>query len=195
MSAKKSDTGRSRNFATVVYPESAPACWDQFIADSKIPAFISPLHDLDFNPDGEIKKAHYHVILMYDGVKTLDQVKEFIQSFGGVGCERIGSIRGYVRYLCHLDNPEKHRYDTSLVRQLSGADFSSMISLASDRYLAISDMMDYCDREGVYSFADLVRYAKFHQYDWFRILCDSGAVIMMSFLKSKSWTEKREDHA
>lgn len=183
---------RGRNFATVVYPESAPVGWDQILADSKVPAFVSPLHDLDLNPGGEVKKAHYHVIVMFEGVKSDDQIRDFFSSFGGVGLERIASIRGYARYLCHLDNPEKHRYDTSLVRSFSGADYVSAISLATDRYMAIGEMMNFCDSQGVYSFADLVRYAKDYKYDWFRILCDSGAVIMMSFLKSKAWQDRRE---
>lgn len=195
MAEKKGSPARARIFATVVYPESAPPAWDSILADSKIPAFVSPLHDLDVNPDGEIKKSHYHVIVMYEGVKSDDQVRDFFQSFGGVGLERVGSIRGYARYLCHLDNPEKHRYDTSLVRSFSGADYADTISLSSDRYTIIGDMMYFCDSEGVYSFAELLRYARDHKYDWFRVLSDSGAVVMMSFLKSKSWSEKRDPNA
>lgn len=192
MADKKSVSPRCRNFATVVYPESAPPGWDQIIADSKVPAFISPLHDMDINPGGEVKKSHYHVIVMYEGVKSDDQVRAFFESFGGVGLEHIGSIRGYARYLCHLDNPEKHRYATDLVRSLSGSDYSVMISLASDRYTAIGEMINFCDSNQIYSFSDLVRFAQAEKYDWFRILCDSGAVIMREYLKSKAWTDKKE---
>lgn len=195
MSDKKSDTGRSRNFATVVYPESASPGWDQIISDSKIPALISPLHDLDINPDGELKKAHYHVILMFDGVKTLDQVREFIQSFGGVGVERIASIRGYVRYLCHLDNPEKHQYDTSLVRAFSGADFSELTTLASDVYQCIKDMQHWCIDNDVFAYCDLLEYAADNKYDWYRVLCDRATVVMVTWLKSRSWKMRRDDHA
>lgn len=191
MSSNKA-ASRSRNFATVVYPDSAPFGWDQIISDSKVPAFISPLHDLDVNPTGELKKPHYHVIVMYEGVKSDDQVRTFFESFGGVGLEHVASIRGYARYLCHLDNPEKHRYATDLVRSFSGADFSTTISLASDRYTVIGEMMYYCDVNGVYSFASLLRYAQAEKYDWFRVLCDSGAIIMKEFLKSKAWSELRE---
>ena len=45
------------------------------MADLHIPVLISPLHDKDVTPDGEIKKAHYHVIIMYGGVKTAAQAE------------------------------------------------------------------------------------------------------------------------
>ena len=72
---------------------------------------ISPLHKDDVNPYGEVKKPHYHVIVMFDSVKTLEQFAEFADTFGGVGKEKVNSIRGYARYLCHLDNPEKAQYN------------------------------------------------------------------------------------
>lgn len=97
--------GRTRNFATVVYPESASGDWMEKLADLKIKAFVSPLHDKDKNPDGEPKKAHYHVILMFDSVKSVEQVKEITDEIGGVGVEKINSLRGYARYLIHADNP------------------------------------------------------------------------------------------
>ena len=108
---KSSGGGRTRNFATVVYPESAPDNWQSILEEQFVPAFISPLHDSDLNPTGEPKKEHYHVVIMYDSVKTMEQAQDLFQKIGGVGCERVQSIRGYARYLCHLDNPDKHQYD------------------------------------------------------------------------------------
>ena len=96
---------RFRNFATIVYPESAPADWQNILADLKIPCLISPLHDRDFNPTGEPKKPHFHVLLTFEGKKSVEQIKELIRPFCGVGVEVVQSIRGYTRYLCHLDNP------------------------------------------------------------------------------------------
>ena len=66
----KSGRGRTRNFATVVYPESAPENWQDILVEQFVPAFISPLHDKDINPTGEIKKEHYHILIMFDSVKT-----------------------------------------------------------------------------------------------------------------------------
>lgn len=185
--SRKTDT-RTRNFATVVYPESAPDKWQELLAQQFIPAFISPLHDKDFNDTGEPKKAHYHVILMFDGKKSVEQVGEIFNQIGGVGCEIVKSIRGYSRYLCHLDNPEKAQYDTSDVKSLCGADYISTIGLAIDKYNALGEMQDFCDQYNVVSFYALSKYARSNRSDWHRILCDCGAVFMREYLKSRQWS-------
>ena len=187
---KTSGAGRTRNFATVVYPDSAPDNWQQILEEKFIPAFISPLHDSDVNPTGEPKKPHYHVLIMFDGVKTKDQAIDVFDAIHGVGCERVNSIRGYARYLCHLDNPEKHQYNQESVRSLCGADYISTIGLAIDKYVAIGEMQDFCDKYNIVSFYILANYARAHRPDWHRILCDCGAVFMREYLNSRDWSVK-----
>lgn len=178
---------RTRNYATVVYPDSAPLDWQEKLADFFVPAFISPCHDLDINPYGEPKKPHYHVMIMYDSVKTIEQAKEIIESIGGVGVEVVNSVRGYARYLCHLDNPEKIQYDKGFVKCLYGADYEDTIGLALDRYIAIREMISFCIDTGTVSYSDLFEYAMHNRQDWFRVLCDNGTVVVKEYLKSKSW--------
>lgn len=183
--------GRTRNFATVVYPESAPADWQEILSGQFVPAFISPLHDLDLNPTGEAKKPHYHVLLMFDTVKTIEQASTIFSLIGGVGCEVVNSLRGYARYLCHLDNPEKCQYNQDDVRSLCGADYNSAIGLATDKYKALGEMQDFCEENNVVSFYLLSKYARTHRTDWYRILCDCGSVYMREYLKSKQWSKEK----
>ncbi len=49
--------GRTRNFTTIVYPESAPENWMEILGELFIPSLVSPLHDRDTNPTGECKKG------------------------------------------------------------------------------------------------------------------------------------------
>lgn len=187
---KKASGRRVRNYATVVYPESAPDGWQDILSQHFVPAFISPLHDKDLNPTGEPKKPHYHVLIMFDGVKTKEQAQDIFLSIGGVGCEVVQSIRGYARYLCHLDNPEKAQYKQEDVRSLCGADYPGTIGLVTDKYKAIGEMIDYCSEYNIYSYSDLLEYCRMERFDWFRVLCDNGTVVMKEYLKSKSWTNR-----
>lgn len=107
----------------------------------------------------------------------------------GVGCEPVQSLRGYSRYLCHLDNPDKVQYPIDGVRSLCGADYVSAIGLSTDKYKAISEMIDFCEQRGIVSYSYLLNYCRIERYDWFRVLCDNGTVVMKEYLKSKSWTE------
>lgn len=187
--ANEKSTPRTRNYATVVYPDSenTPADWVNVLAEQCIPAFVSPLHDEDTNPDGEIKKAHYHVMLCYEGPKTKEQAKDVFALIGGVGCETVQSLRGYARYLCHLDNPEKHQYSPEDVVCLSGSDYFAAINLPTDKYKALREMMSYCREHDIDAFADLLDYASEYRMDWFRVLCDNGTVVMKEYLKSRTW--------
>lgn len=184
---------RTRNYATVVYPESAPDNWIIILKEQCVPALISPLHNKDINYDGTLKKEHYHVMLLFDGVKTQEQAKEVFDLIGGVGAEPIKSARAYARYLCHLDNPEKAQYSISDIEECAGADYYTMINLASDKYSAIGEMIDFSIKNEIDSYAQLLLYAKNNREDWFRVLCDNGTVTIVQFLKSKYWEQHRYD--
>lgn len=174
---------RTRNYACVVYPESAPCEWENILIEHKIPCFISPYHDNDFNPDGEPKKPHYHIIIMFDSVKTENQAREIFNTIGGVGCEVVKSIRGYARYLCHLDNPEKAQYNPDGVRSLNGADFYETISLVGDRYFTLKEIISFCECNSIYSYRKLVSICNTSKPEWFRVVCDS-TVFLLGYLKS-----------
>ena len=190
--AVKSQDGRARNFATVVYPESAPENWREILAEQFIPAFISPLHDKDINPTGEPKKPHYHVVTMYEGKKSEDQARAVFEKIGGVGCEVVQSIRGYARYLCHLDNPEKAQYSPDDVQSLCAADYTSTIGLVTDKYKAVRDIIAYCKENDIYSYSDVLEYAMEQRGDWFRVLCDNGTYVIKEYLKSRQWSYERK---
>lgn len=177
--------GRTRNYATIVYPESAPSNWLEVLEEMHIQALVSPLHDRDILPTGEPKKAHYHVILLFESVKTMKQAREAIAKIAGVGCEPVNGLRGYARYLCHLDSPDKASYEVSEVLAFGGLDYLDMIGLPTDRYRVIGEMMDFCEGNGILEFCDLLDYARVRQQEWFRILCDSGTFVMREYLKSR----------
>lgn len=188
--------GRTRNFATVFYPESAPENFRELISELHVPCFLSPLHDRDKTAAGEEKKPHYHLLLVFDSVKTFEQVTNFLSDKlpFSVGCEVIASLRSYARYLCHLDDPDKAQYSPDNVVSFGGLDYRDVIASASDRYLALSEMMDFCDKYDVTAFHLLVKYARQNRPDWFRILCDSGTVVMREYLKSRDWSKGKCIH-
>lgn len=194
---ESSGAGRTRNYTAIVYPDSVntPENWIEVLSDTHIPVMISPLHDQDLNPDGQPKKAHYHVMLCFEGPKTPEQARAVLDQIGAVippeHFFKVQSLRGMARYFCHMDNPEKAQYNTELVRTLGGADYVGAIGLVTDKYKAIGEMIDYCVETGVTSYSTLLIYCRKERYDWFRVLCDNGTVVMKEFLKSLDWTMKQ----
>lgn len=75
-------------------------------------------HDKDSNSTtGEVKREHYHMFLNYeDNTKHTKQnfIKICEKEYGlNVHVENVRSESKCLRYLLHLDNPEKFQYDLS----------------------------------------------------------------------------------
>lgn len=127
---------RGRNWWFVVYPESLKPEWVQILRDKGLRGFVSPLHDKDTKEqkDGSeaqenTKKAHYHVLLIYKGVKSREQVQALAQELlaaGSVQVEQCQDLTNCVRYLCHLDNPEKAQYSPEDVQEIGAVNWNKM---------------------------------------------------------------------
>lgn len=180
---------RKRNFVFVVAKESAPENWQQLLAEHHVPAFISPLHCNDVNADGSKKFEHWHVMLMFKGKKTLEQVKAIAHEVGAVNdyVQVCQDVRGYARYLIHADNPEKCQYSAGDVVSMGGADYLGCIGTAADTDTALGEMMDWCIEQGCYSFYRLSLYARANRPDWFRVITSSRTVFLTAWLKSMQW--------
>lgn len=179
MATKKREQ-RYRDFATIIYPDSenTPDNWMGILQDMHIPCFISPLHDKDVSEDGNPKKPHYHLMTMYDSVKTKEQAIEVFQAIGGVGCEVVKTRRGHARYLCHLDDYNKAQYSKDDVIQFGGADYEEVISLISDKYAVLREMICFIKENGVTNIFELIDYAeKENLSDWWRMCMDKPYII------------------
>lgn len=186
---KKNSPSRTRIYGCVVYADSAPSDWKEQISKEFVPCFISPYHDKDINPDGTQKKPHWHVMILYDGVKTKEQFEEFRDRFGGVGTEIIASKRGYARYLCHLDNPEKYRYNIDDVIEISGADYKDTISRDSDKYKTIKQMIAYIRNNHIVSYCQFMDYCIEYEPEWYTCLVDRGTYVVNQYIES----QRKED--
>lgn len=183
--------GRTRNFATVVYPESAPADWMDKLSDYHVAALISPLHDKDVNPSGELKKAHYHVLVMFENPMNFDtQVKPIFDVMGAVGRENVISARGYARYLCHLDNPEKTPYSASEVVSMGGADYYAVTNLPIDDIKVITEIKNYCRKNEIYSLAELIDIAEVLHPEWYQTIVLNRCYVIDKYLKSLAWEQE-----
>lgn len=128
---------KKRNWAFVLYPESAPKNWKDILIETGLQIAISPLHDKDFNADNEEKKAHYHIIIVYDGPTTYNNVRNLTESLGQPIPQPLEQVRGYYRYLTHKDNPEKYQYDEKDILTFNGFNIKDFVELTSSEIIAL----------------------------------------------------------
>lgn len=183
---------RTRNYVTIVYPESAPQDWQERLSAMHVEAFVSPLHDQDCNPDGEPKKAHYHVMVKWSSVKTKEQALAAFEEIGGVGAEAVSSTRGMARYLCHLDNPEKAQYSVDDVIAFGGADYLADISLPTDKYSLLAEMMFFIEDNDINEFRVLQRLVFEINQSWWRCLIDNSS-FLKNYISSKRHSTAEEN--
>lgn len=189
MSERKSSPRdeRIRNWTFLVYPESAPQNWRDVLDDLHIPWVESPLHNKDDNADGEQKKEHWHILLLFEGKKSYEQVKEITDKLNATIPQKVASAKGLVRYMAHLDNPEKYQYDRSLIIGHGGVDVAEYLKpTSSTRYQLIAEMRQWVEDNGCIELFVLVDYAAAERFDdWFPLLCDNSAYIMGEYIKSR----------
>lgn len=178
---------RGRNFEFIVYPDSAPNNWIEYLNDLHLCWVKSPIHDKDINEDtGELKKAHWHCVLAFAGKKSKEQIEEISCNLGSAPWRKVSNMRGMVRYLIHIDDPYKAQYKRSDIECYGGFDISSFFDISkSERYQIISEMIDFINQNDIHSFRELMDYSRYAgKEEWFRALCDDSAYIMSMYIKN-----------
>lgn len=177
---------RTRNWTFIVYPESALEHWEDVLNDKHLEWVKSPLHDKDVNATGELKKPHFHVLLMFQGKKSYEQVKALIEPINGTTPQICHNAKALIRYMAHLDNPEKVRYSTSDIIGYGGVDLAELLRAnKSERYYYIKEMIIFVEDNNITEFKDLMDYAMKNRYDdWFPLLCDNSAYVVQQYIKS-----------
>lgn len=183
---KKFIDGRGRNWAFIVYPESAPVDWIQILNATYCPWACSPLHDKDLNSDGSIKKAHYHVIMTFEGNKSFSQLFDIGKSVNATFLQLCDSVRGAYRYFTHQDNPEKYQYNEIDIKCHNGFDASNFEKTSTaEKVQAICDMQNYIDKYNITSFYIFNQLIRRSHYDWFKLVSTCCGVIIKEYISSR----------
>ena len=149
---------KKRNWAFVAYPESLPTNWIELLQQSGLQCAISPLHERDYNADGSLKKAHYHVILCYSGPTSFNVVCKLVcDQLGQPIPQALEQIRGYYRYFTHKDNPEKAQYNESEIKSINGFNIQDYVELTKSEIVKIKSNVQTIIRDNeIYEYSELL---------------------------------------
>lgn len=127
----KYDNKKGRHYWYVVYPTeewirnhdpqcaydgaagwgSAPDNWIEQLKQTGLSFCVSPLHDKDRNPDGAIKKPHWHVIISWGNTTTYRAAREICGTLNCPLPRILKNPKAAYRYHQHKDNPDKYQYE------------------------------------------------------------------------------------
>ena len=151
-------TEKKRNWAFVLYPDSAPENWQEILQQTGLQCAISPLHE-DLNPDETEKKAHRHIILCYStGGTTYNVVEKLTRGrLNGTIPQPLEQIKGYHRYLTHKDNPEKKQYDEADIISINGFSIRDYVELTKSEVTKLKmEITDYVEENDIVEYQELL---------------------------------------
>lgn len=151
---------RRRNFAFLVYPDSAPENWIDIIDKWHVKTLISPQHCEDRDESGELLKPHWHIMMCFPGNKNPNVLKPLLEELHSPPhIEIVEDVGGMTRYLFHNDdkskkNPNKTEYPIDQGIPLNGFELEK--NLALDPSVFIEDILKLIDKHEIQTFRQLV---------------------------------------
>jgi hypothetical protein len=190
MSIEIENNRRIRNFAFIFYVNSSPLDWETRLRDLHLPGYYI-CHNRDLNADDSPKEPHIHVLIMSEGLYTIKKVKRLVAYVGGEKTiyQEVNSLNGYARYLCHLDDPLKHRYEFSEVRNMGKCNYEDYINPKARSIRIGKEIAKFCRENQIYVYADLIDYCMDNQEEWLEFLWSKrhGRNIL-EYMKSRYWS-------
>lgn len=196
-----------RYWACILYPDE-PNFPDNFldIIDSwHIDCILSPLHSPDPVPDHaeeklELqthKKRHYHLLILWNGPTTYQTIKNLLDDLGPCVTNPffIRQVNGYIRYLVHLDNPEKEQFnDYKHALGCFGKSYEQAEEAFSvgefDKIKIIHQINRYILENNITEFCDLLVYSYNNEPKWSYLLDGNPPRSITELIRSMRYGRK-----
>lgn len=183
-------TKKGTNWACVGYPESLPDNWKQTLQETGLEVAISPLHDKDIQPDGTLKKPHYHIILKYTGPTTYNNVKKLTDKLNMTIPIKLESIRGMYRYHIHKDDPDKYQYDDRDRILIGGFDPKSVEALTRlEVDKIVVEILAFIEDNDITEYRDLINQFRINNLGNLLDVATNKTILFNTYIKSKRHKE------
>lgn len=175
---------KKRNWAFVLYPESAPQDWIEILKLKGISFAVSPLHDKDTNPTGEAKKPHYHIIMCFGSPTTFNNVKAITDELEQPMPIPLETVRGYYRYFTHADNPEKYQYNANEIQTFNAFDVTEVLN-NFEVFQCLKTIQALIQENSIVEYADLMDYLLMNDFHELWNVASSHTLFLNTYITSR----------
>ena len=117
---EKNRKGKQRTiWWAYLYEDSAPENFLDLMRESGMEG-LAMKHDRDVTAAGEVKEAHWHVVVRFSHAVQAKEAKEVLTSFGckEASVQYRDSWTAVARYLCHMDDPNRRNTTPPMLSNL-----------------------------------------------------------------------------
>ena len=152
---------KSRLWSFVFYPESMPEDWKNILEMSGFQIAVSPLHDKDVTSEGELKKAHYHIIVYNQNELSHTTIQRLAKRLNAPPLVKVARSRdGLYNYLNHKNAQDKYQYtDEPLL--INDFDINKIpeVDVEASRDL-LAELLQWIELCNIIELSDLVNFIK-----------------------------------
>ena len=164
---------RYSQFEFITYPESMGDIYNQ-IEELCLTCIRSPLHNADVNKKtGELKKPHYHNMIIWSSLHSEEQIDDICKQLNILHWEKVYDKRLKLRYYCHLDSPNKAKYDVTDVLVIGNFNYNSVLD-KEELPNPHRAFIDYISRIDVDNFRALVNKVNSERPEFLKLLIDKS---------------------
>lgn len=141
--------------------------------------------------EAQHKKEHVHVIIKGDGPRSAQWWHDELLRTGFpheiTYFKKVRTMSSALRYLAHMDNPEKHQYSMLDIHGFGGIDMSCLLKSSDvDKVYTLVNVMETIFERHIHQYHFLVKYAM-STGDLDMIACVTGRASMFAhYFKSES---------
>lgn len=189
---KEKKIERYRNWSFFLYPESMDTnIFVNLMNDSDrsqggsnpFSVLISPCHDSDVDDFGQLKKPHYHVMCMYLQPITPTAARRYAAIRHLLLPEQCNK-RKMARYLCHLDDKDKHLYNVDDVVAYN-CNYLEICGSTSDKFEDYRSFINMIIEHDILYFSDLVDFCKDNEPDLFNSLVSGKTFFLEKYIRER----------
>lgn len=188
---------RVKNWALIIYPESAPANWRDIICEIGAPWANSPLHDKDVDVNGCLLKPHYHVVIKFSLLKSYQQMLKLTGKLCAPNPQRCESLASSVIHFTHENyaDREKYQYDKKDIETYNRFDLVGLLKpTKTEKHAILKALRAFSKENDITELEDLYDYTDEKLPYWSKVM-DDNPHIMNNYLHSRRFRPSRRKKA
>lgn len=192
--AKEKKDGRTQKWRLILWEKCTKSDWRKILSEYfQVRWSASPLHCFDIQDDGAPKPPHWHIVIDFGSLKSLEQVQVIANELHIEGKAQLSlpcnDTQGAIQYFIHLNDKDKYQYKRDEIED-HGMDVDQYFGWKKSEINKAKDqMMQFVIENDMTEFDDLVL-SCMNCPLWVHVITDVNTSFFKSWMYSRAMKAK-----